>query len=467
MSADPISLHAPAKQFLVELDGRLRSLATRRAGMDYEIGEALVLAEDARLASNLGFGSLSGYAERVFGFNPHATAERLRVGRILRAFPETAAALREGRLNFSKVREITRILTADNESAWLAAAAAMTAREVEQKVAVLLPGGFPTDRGDPGRRRYIIRLDLKAVDFARYRQLIDALRGDADLPKSDEEIVLEALEAFDPSGERDDGGRSPSQTFFTRCNDCERTFVESRGQWIEVDAVTAERAACDTQQVGDTDKGIGPQRARQTIPPAIRRQVRRRSGGRCEIPGCRSRRGLEIHHIELVSEGGSHDPGNLADLCRPHHDQFHEGLIRIEGGRESGLRFLHADGTPIGLAPDPARLLVAKEVYDALRRMDYSDSEARRAIRSVRGRDGELSVEEFMQAALGELRAMRGDGSGTVSEPEIRYGRRARIASHVGRRRPGPVRSASHVGRGGSGFRRRWPGAAPPALRST
>lgn len=54
---------------------------------------------------------------------------------------------------------------------------------------------------------------------------------------------------------------------------------------------------------------------------AIRPLLEARSGGRCELPWCRSRRRpLEMHHIVKRSQGGSDDPAtNLLYLCHRDH----------------------------------------------------------------------------------------------------------------------------------------------------
>src|SRR5690606_8185773 len=76
-------------------------------------------------------------------------------------------------------------------------------------------------------------------------------------------------------GPKDDG-RPSYQVAIATCPSCERTH---HGE-VEVDPVTAELAACDAQTIDTTHVGT-PARATQTIPPAIRRLVKRRSGGRC------------------------------------------------------------------------------------------------------------------------------------------------------------------------------------------
>ncbi len=51
----------------------------------------------------------------------------------------------------------------------------------------------------------------------------------------------------------------------------------------------------------------------------LREVVLKKDGGRCQVSGCPSRLELHIHHIQPVSKGGEHTPGNLIPLCDFHH----------------------------------------------------------------------------------------------------------------------------------------------------
>ena len=68
--------------------------------------------------------------------------------------------------------------------------------------------------------------------------------------------------------------------------------------------------------------GLKRRRARQGTPPAVRREVFWRDRGRCCVPGCRNATYLDVHHLDLRSEGGGNDPDNLVVLCGAHHGAF-------------------------------------------------------------------------------------------------------------------------------------------------
>ena len=70
----------------------LTLLARTRAGLDFEEGEKLRTAERARVNERLGYGSFVEYIERLFGYSPRLTLEKLRVAQALDDLPQLAAA---------------------------------------------------------------------------------------------------------------------------------------------------------------------------------------------------------------------------------------------------------------------------------------------------------------------------------------------------------------------------------------
>ena len=69
-------------------------------------------------------------------------------------------------------------------------------------------------------------------------------------------------------------------------------------------------------------------------PPATWRLVPGRAGYRCEVPGCRNRMRLDVHHVHAREFGGTHDPRGLVCLCDGHHRAVHRGDLAVERSRE-------------------------------------------------------------------------------------------------------------------------------------
>jgi hypothetical protein len=59
------------------------------------------------------------------------------------------------------------------------------------------------------------------------------------------------------------------------------------------------------------------------------------------LPGARlsNSRFLDLHHIELRSDGGPNEPGNLLTLCGVHHRAAHRGALLIERSTAQGIRY--------------------------------------------------------------------------------------------------------------------------------
>src|SRR5882672_7288661 len=103
-----------------------------RAHLDRDEGRWLVQGLRSGVHRHLGFGSLAEYLERLFGYGPRWTEERLRVAEALEKLAATEQALRDGAITWSTARELTRVAASGNEVEWLEAARGRTARQVEE-----------------------------------------------------------------------------------------------------------------------------------------------------------------------------------------------------------------------------------------------------------------------------------------------------------------------------------------------
>jgi hypothetical protein len=118
---------------------------------------------------------------------------------------------------------------------------------------------------------------------------------------------------------------------------------------------TARRLACDSSVVrvrereGET---LSVGRKTRSIPPALRRALKRRDHG-CRFPGCENRLFVDAHHIRHWAQGGETSLDNLVLLCRRHHRLVHEGGYAVERSADDELRFRDPWGAPIPNAPRP------------------------------------------------------------------------------------------------------------------
>jgi hypothetical protein len=130
----------------------------------------------------------------------------------------------------------------------------------------------------------------------------------------------------------------------------------------------------------------------------------------CQVPGCTNSRWLDIHHLELRSEGGAHSPENLTCLCSAHHRAAHRGEILIERGAGGALRVRHADGSAYGQRINPRALELQAKVFSALRNLGFREGDVRAALQPLptEPSDAPASFSELLREALARLR--RPDG---------------------------------------------------------
>ena len=313
------------------VDSALRAIAKRRAGLDADEARWLREAEVLEVWRPLGMVSALDYLERVLGYSPRVGQERLRVARALGELPVLERALTAGVLSYSAVRELTRVATRATEAAWVSAARGMNLRQIEELVAGRAPGALPDEPADPSVRPHVVRFELSPETYARLRQARAALEDEHGTALSDDELVAALCDAaLDAPAGRDDSGRARYQIATTVCARCNQGWQHGAGVSVPVGPSAVARAECDAQRIGSLDGGA-PERATQDIPPATVRLVLRRDGACCRVPGCRSARGLEVHHIRHRAHGGTHDPANLVVLCSACHQAHHDGRLAIRG----------------------------------------------------------------------------------------------------------------------------------------
>ena len=313
-----------------DLHQRLRSIAKRRVALEAEEAGYLLEAEETRLYRRLGYTSMLIYMERELHYGPHAANERLRVARALIELPLIAELFGEGELCFSAVRELTRVATPATEEAFLRKAQGKTAHQVQQIVAGLKPGDSPDAKPDPRRIKHRIVIEVSAETYAAWRRTRAALDDERGERMSDDEVVQTLCRAATETRSTTEVPRPAVQTAVTTCKACKQSFIEGAGEALPIDQTTAERLTCDAEYIGDLESDELT-RVTSTVPAAIRRKVFHRDHFACVVPGCRSTRFLELHHLRHREDGGDHSTANCCVTCFGCHQRHHEGRLLITG----------------------------------------------------------------------------------------------------------------------------------------
>ncbi|MBL0214153.1 MAG: HNH endonuclease [Myxococcales bacterium] len=301
--------------------------------------DLLLEAEETKLYRRMGFPTIYAYIESVLQHSHHVATERMRVAHELLELPAIAEQFRAGELAWTSVRELTRVATTQTEEAWLEAAEGKISTDVQQLVRGKSKGDLPTDPVDPKKIRYRIVLDgLSEESMMLFKQARNAAADAKGATCTDDELVR-ALAAGVIAPADGSPGKPRHQIATTTCRACKQAHRVGAGMEIAVSAQELERVRCDSEDIGDLEREEPGRKLQKSIPDATRRKVFVRDKHRCVVPGCRSTRFLEAHHVRPRSGGGRHELRNLCLLCDAHHLQLHEGVIAIRGTAPDDLVF--------------------------------------------------------------------------------------------------------------------------------
>jgi Domain of unknown function (DUF222) len=282
----------------MELHAALQGIGVKRAKLDARELELLLEAEETRLFRRLGHPTMAAYMVAELECARHTANEKLRVAHELIDLPEIARRFRAGALSWTKVRELTRVATADTEDEWLEAIRDVDGSQVQQMVKGFAKGARPTDRRDPDLIEELIGLRVPPVIEALWRQMRVAMDGEAGRRLGDAELAEQLCKrALMPAAEN--GHTRPLfQIAVTTCRVCKCAEQVGPGVVNEINAAAFERALCDAVFVGDLERRAPGARAVE------------HSGTHAARRG--DPRSVLLHvsglHLKAVPRGASHRP---------------------------------------------------------------------------------------------------------------------------------------------------------------
>jgi hypothetical protein len=403
-----------------ELDRALGQLLAARRQTEWLLCRYLADIAEGRRFREIGYYSdILHYARDRLGLSVKSTRERLRIGRALRALPRVEHAFVAGRLGYSRVRELTRVATADDEEQWLELGRRLPMRELERRVAAVVGAEAMTDAPAEIRWRtpetVELRMQLPAEVWALLSRAMQGAREAAEAPMSDAEaieaVAREALARLcEPDGAAKGDPRKAVVLY--RCRLCGQTEVETGAVPVPLAPAQANRLACGAKLVDLATEGYEEQCTGGTMPAAVRRAVLARDRARCRV--CGRRRYVDVHHLVPRSQGGAHSRSGCATLCTTCHAALHEGKLRAEGDADEGLRWFDSEGSeiharathetpPTGSAQPPG----ARAPVAALRHQEATGE-------AMASEPTAGSSEPFVVDATTLLRAMGGRGGWTA-----------------------------------------------------
>lgn len=367
-----------------ELSERIAELAARITVARYEL-LTLVREFDQREGWTAeGFETGVEWLAWRIGVTPVTAREHIRVAYALEELPRTSAAMKRGLISYTKVREIARAGTPENEEALLEYALAGSATKLRRMVLGWKrfgrEGEVDAEEWRHRSRRLSVAVDDEGMVVVRGRLepeagavLMRALEaaGDAAYREEDPEarptgaqrradaagLVAERALAAGFAGDVESGSRAERYqvVVHTEAATLAETGEPGRSELdgVRVCAETSRRLACDAAVVpmvhGEAGEVLSVGRKMRTVPVHIRRALEERDRG-CRYPGCGSRF-TDAHHVRHWADGGETSLANLVLLCRRHHRAVHEGRAKMALDREGKAVFFTPAGKVIGGAP--------------------------------------------------------------------------------------------------------------------
>lgn len=390
----PITPTLPAEE-IRQLEDQITELAAHIHAANYRL-LTLIRQFDASAGwAEPGLRSCAHWLNWKCGIGLNAGREKVRVAHALGELPKISASFSKGEISYSKVRAMTRVATPENEEFLLTIAHHGTASHMERAVRQFRRAkrneALEAENERHERRRVVWHMDedgcwvmhgrftpeqgeriMKAVDAAideiglEQKDVSAETSAEPDpdrpMPSPLAQRRADALERLADGFLSGDGG---AVTGGARCTINLHTDLDTLREdgcgaeaTLEnggnVSAETSRRLACDCGVVpwresidcGTLDVG----RRTRSIPPAIRRALRRRDDG-CRFPGCTAHRYVDAHHVKHWADGGETKMDNLVTLCRHHHRAVHEGGFDVQMGDDAQPVFFDRRGRRIPEAP--------------------------------------------------------------------------------------------------------------------
>ncbi len=332
-----------------ELVRETKFLGERSRHNEIHLLECLAEFDARRLCLEEGHRSLYEYCTAVLGFEEGEAYRRIRVARVIRAFPEALTALSGKRVTASSLIVLAPWLERNNVSQWLATAAGKSRRDMEALVAAHYPQAPQPDavRNFPFHPLVVAAPPPHAVEAASsysaephreegWQKLAPVSVGRVRVGFDAATVVAQLLDRVRqilrhkyPEGRLEDLIRETLEDYLDRKDPQRR---------LEMKAAKAE---CVAEAPSDK-QNISPRFLRafssgRYIPAKIKSAVWARDDGRCawrdkEGTPCGSKDWIEYDHLRPFAKGGqSNDARNIRLLCRVHNQAAAEAAFGRTG----------------------------------------------------------------------------------------------------------------------------------------
>ncbi len=288
-----------------------------------------------KLFQELGYSSAYQYAATELGFSSTRCGDFLMLARKLDELPQLKSAMEEGKIGYTKAREVIKVASPQSEGLWIETAKKQSRQELRRQVdrARLETKNRRQENPDQGQlveppkrstpavaTAHRINVEMTSEQMARYEALWEKIHktGGVQAGSDKAEVLLSGMAALVENKSEGVPSGPMVQIHVRQCPDCEKSSLSTTQGEVALTPEELERLSCDARI---DRKG---QKNQATIAPVTRRRVLARDHHRCQGPGCKHTRFLEVHHRKPRSQGGGNEMENLITLCGACHRRVHE-----------------------------------------------------------------------------------------------------------------------------------------------
>ena len=372
----------------------VHELALRAAGsmtsLRLLLGRCLLALHENKGYKEFGCSSAVHYATQILGIGDREARECRRVARELQPLPELTLAAEAGSIVWSKLREVVRKASPETENYWLSLCGPFNSGQIQDLVKRTPWGSLP---GEVAEEEELVSTELRCPLAPRvFRMLAEARRlysieqdeavTNADILEAalasyiagrpvDTEVLNKAREEADKDLQAQEARGLPlvqkARAIAEEMGLLGEAPAEEQGEEEQATEAELIAVALGTPSLEEPEQPSEPKRltcvAELELPQASwtnprlrfnphkrlatkaqRREILRRDGWKCSVPGCCSSVWLHLHHLKSYAEGGETKPENVASLCAGCHRNLHAGLLQISVNTEGKLIYLDAEG---------------------------------------------------------------------------------------------------------------------------
>jgi hypothetical protein len=370
-------MHAPDDrrfhaQSIDDLDAAICTLASKLNSETHRLLTLVRTFDDRMGWAKWSFANCAEWLAWRCGISLSAAREKVRTAQALRNLPAIGAAFADGRLSYSKVRALTRVVEAHDEDTLLEYALRATAAQVEERCRQIR--NSQRDSAGIAQRAWERRALTLWRDAAR-----GVMRVTVEVPIDEGELIARALDRAVAAGEAAQGVEFDANAWraqqvdalvaiakaYLAGGEASTSSAADRYQVVvhidekslrgglgraDLPVETVKRLACDGSVITVTETETGApldvSRKQRTVSTPLKRALWARDRG-CSFPGCDRRHYVDVHHIEHWADGGATSLDNLTLLCSHHHRLLHEGGFAIRRDASGDLYFRRPDGRVI------------------------------------------------------------------------------------------------------------------------